>query len=65
MFGERKDLAAKTRDPVCGMVIVEQHAFGPEESADGKVWFCSVGCQALYQSQDSREGKEKESGVEA
>ena len=63
IFGERKDQAAKAKDPVCGMVVVEQHAFGLEESAEGAVWFCSVGCQALYQSQQS--DKERAQGVEA
>ena len=62
IFGERKDEAAKVKDPVCGLVIVEQNAVGPEESAAGAVWFCSVGCQAVYQAQ-AAEAKEK--GVEA
>lgn len=62
IFGQPKDEAAKVKDPVCGMVIVEEHAVGPEESAEGAVWFCSVGCQALYQSQHA---DAKERGVEA
>lgn len=62
IFGERKDLAPKARDPVCGMVVVEEHAFGPEESEAGPVWFCSLGCQATYQADRA---KAKEQGVEA
>ena len=64
IFGSRKEEGATLRDPVCGMAIVKEHALGPEESAAGKVWFCSVGCQATYQSQQGDKGKEAQ-GVEA
>src|SRR5688572_12366359 len=67
ILGARKADAGKSKDPVCGMVVVEEHAFGPEESAAGAVWFCSVGCQAQYQAERSGEAKRKgqEEGVEA
>lgn len=70
IFGDRKDpaAAAKVTDPVCGMVIVKEHAIGPEESAAGSVWFCSVGCQAAHQSQEQEQRggtQEPAPGVEA
>jgi hypothetical protein len=55
-----KQQAAKSKDPVCGMVVVEELAVGPEESATGKVWFCSVGCQAQYQAEHAEDADGKE-----
>ena len=62
IFAERKRKEA--RDPVCGMVVVEESAVGPEETAEGAVWFCSVGCQAQYQSERA-EGRGGSRRVEA
>jgi hypothetical protein len=61
ILGDARRADKKTRqekDPVCGLLVVVDMAVGPEKSADGEVWFCSVGCQAQYQ-------EEQEAGVEA
>jgi YHS domain-containing protein len=64
IFGQRKADKTETKDPVCGMLVVEEFAVGPEESATGAVWFCSVGCQAKYQA-DHAGTTQSEEGVEA
>ncbi|MHB1262596.1 MAG: hypothetical protein ACYC2H_12870 [Thermoplasmatota archaeon] len=61
IFGSRPQESAKAKDPVCGMTVVIDHAVGPEESAQGPVWFCSVGCQVQYQAEKESAGE----GVEA
>lgn len=47
LFGRRKP-AAKTSDPVCGMVIVEGKAIGPDVIAGHAYYFCSTACQDEY-----------------
>lgn len=47
IFGRRK-APAKTTDPVCGMVVVEGQAIGPDVIAGQAYWFCSAACQDEY-----------------
>ncbi|MEA3166769.1 MAG: hypothetical protein QOJ26_1643 [Thermoplasmata archaeon] len=63
IFGPRRDKAAKSTDPVCGLVVVERHAVGPEESAAGAVWFCSTDCQVRYRALHPRQQEGVEVGA--
>jgi hypothetical protein len=64
--GARPGAKQQSRDPVCGMVVVQEEAIGPEESEEGPVWFCSLGCQAQYQAQQAEKPREAGSiGAEA
>ena len=63
IMGTPKADRGKSKDPVCGMMVVEQFAFGPEDSGQGKVWFCSIGCQAQYQAEHAGEEEKEGTGV--
>lgn len=60
IFGPDNGEAGKSKDPVCGRVVVEALAIGPEDGAQGAVWFCSIGCQAAYQENQSKEREANE-----
>lgn len=46
IFGRKKK--AEMKDPVCGMVLVESSAIGPDVVAGETYYFCSTGCQDTY-----------------
>lgn len=67
LFGRSKK--AQTIDPVCGMVLVEAEAIGPDE-VDGVAYFyCSTTCQdehhAATGTRRGRPGKTRERAVKA
>lgn len=72
ILGNAQKKARQEKDPVCGMLVVVDLAVGPETTAEGDVWFCSLGCQAQFQEEQesSQKGRERDrwpepKGVEA
>ncbi|MCI4347670.1 MAG: YHS domain-containing protein [Thermoplasmata archaeon] len=41
-------MAAKVKDPVCGMLVDPAHAAASGVYRGETVYFCSVGCKATY-----------------
>jgi YHS domain-containing protein len=72
LFGRRKSKGAEHEDPVCGMVVAEKRAVGPDTIRGEAYWFCSVGCQETYRERtggrrslrdQARERKERKQEV--
>lgn len=72
IFGRSKETGDKRHtDPVCGMVVVEEKAVGPDTVEGTVYWFCSASCQDTFherkglrrsrrdQERERREGKQK------
>lgn len=49
LFGRKGKEAKRHTDPVCGMVVVEGEAVGPDTIRGEAYWFCSAECQDQYQ----------------
>lgn len=65
IFGNRKEETGKPRqhkDPVCGMLVVEAEAVGPDTVQGEAYWFCSEGCQDTFHE---RKGTRRPQGPKA
>lgn len=66
IFGRRKGKESTSKDPVCGMMVVEAHAVGPYEAGAETYYFCSTACQESYQRTNGpAKGRRGERGIEA
>ena len=58
-----KEAKGQHTDPVCGMAVVEERAFGPETLRGEAHWFCSVECQDQFQEREGLRRGEREEPV--
>jgi YHS domain-containing protein len=70
IFGNRKEgkeskgrSGAQHKDPVCGMLVVEAEAVGPDTYHGEVYWFCGEGCQGTFQEREGLRGQEQDPEV--
>lgn len=60
IFGRKSSKGRQHTDPVCGMVIVEEEAVGPDTVQGEAVWFCSAQCQETYRGRKGAGGSRRD-----
>lgn len=64
IFGrkDRPSRARQSKDPVCGMLVVETLAVGPETVGATTYYFCSTACHETFKEKGKagRTGQERE-----
>ncbi len=51
---EEGTLAAKVKDPVCGMEIDKNQAFGMIRKGEKQIYFCSENCQNKFNAEPNK-----------
>lgn len=57
LFGRRK--GKQVRDPVCGMLLIEAEAIGPDVIAGETFYYCSSDCQQTHHDRKGVRAQER------